>query len=325
MSNFLKNIPPVTKNLIIVNVIIWLAMVLFPDRIGYFITNRLGLHYIDATLFNPAQLITYMFVHSTTSFFHILFNMFTLWMFGRVLEQVWGSQRFFIYYMICGMGAGLVQEGVWALVWNHEYISGIAQINAVTYEHAKEAIDAAIAANDPRFLEGIAQFKNTMTVVGASGAIFGLLLGFAFVFPNMPLYLFFIPVPIKAKYMVLGYGVIEFFLGVGGAQSTVAHFAHLGGMLFGLVLLLYWNHKGTLGGNRLSVPKLRLPGFLRKRKAPDAMTGGDFRRPAPGGESRTRDEDERRLNELLGKVRQSGYEALTAEEKKELHDISSRL
>ncbi|MDE5808138.1 MAG: rhomboid family intramembrane serine protease [Muribaculaceae bacterium] len=248
MSNFLKEIPPVTKNLIIVNLIIWLAMVLFPHQIGYFISNRLGLHYIGASLFNPAQIITYMFVHSTDNFLHILFNMFTLWMFGRILEQVWGSQRFFIFYMICGMGAGLVQEGVWALIWQHEYISGIAHLNGLTYAHMKEVVDAAIAAGDTQFLEAVAQFKNMLVVVGASGAIFGLLLGFAFVFPNMPLYLFFIPVPIKAKYMVIGYGVIEFFLGIGGAQSTVAHFAHLGGMLFGLILLLYWKKKGTLGG-----------------------------------------------------------------------------
>ncbi|MBD5329782.1 MAG: rhomboid family intramembrane serine protease [Bacteroides sp.] len=250
MNNFLKEIPPVTKNLIIVNLIIWLAMVLFPNQIGYFITNRLGLHYISASLFNPAQLITYMFVHDSHNFFHILFNMFTLWMFGRILEQVWGSQRFFVFYMICGIGAALVQEGVWALTWEHEYISDMARLNGLTYEHMKQAVDAAVASGDISLTQNIEAFKNmTMIVVGASGAIFGLLLGFAFVFPNMPLYLFFIPIPIKAKYMVIGYGVIEFFLGVGGAQSTVAHFAHLGGMLFGLILLLYWKKKGTLGGN----------------------------------------------------------------------------
>ena len=248
MSNFFKEIPPVTKNLIIVNLIIWLAMVLFPSQIGYFINNRLGLHYIGASLFNPAQLITYMFVHSTDNFLHIFFNMFTLWMFGRILEQVWGSQRFFIFYMICGMGAGLIQEGVWALTWQNEYISAIAPQNGLTYEHMKDYVEAALAQGDQPRINAMGQFQNMMLVVGASGAIYGLLLGFAFVFPNMPLYLFFIPVPIKAKYMVIGYGVIEFFLGVGGAQSTVAHFAHLGGMLFGLILLLYWKKKGTLGG-----------------------------------------------------------------------------
>ncbi|MDE6254568.1 MAG: rhomboid family intramembrane serine protease, partial [Muribaculaceae bacterium] len=139
-------------------------------------------------------------------------------------------------------------EAVWALTWEHEYISGIAKLNGLTYEHMKQVVDMAVASGDVQFTNAIEEFKNTMLVVGASGAIFGLLLGFAFVFPNMPLYLFFIPVPIKAKYMVIGYGVIEFFLGVGGAQSTVAHFAHLGGMLFGLILLLYWKKKGTLGG-----------------------------------------------------------------------------
>lgn len=246
----IRNIPPVTKNLIIVNLIIWLAMMLFPHQIGYFINKHLGLHYIGSSLFNPVQMITYMFVHSTDSFFHILFNMFTLWMFGRILEQVWGSQRFFVFYMICGIGAAMVQEGVWALIWEHDYIDAIRLQNGATYETMKAAVDAGLAAGNPALLEGMDLFKNALVVVGASGAIFGLLLGFAFVFPDMPLYLFFIPVPIKAKYMVIGYGVIEFFLGIGGAQSTVAHFAHLGGMLFGLILLLYWKKKGTLHGGR---------------------------------------------------------------------------
>lgn len=247
-KSFFDNIPPVTKNLIIINLIIWLATFLFPNQIGNFIMARLGLHYIEAPLFNPVQIITYMFVHDPHNFFHILFNMFTLWMFGRVLENVWGSRRYFVFYMICGIGAGLVQEGVWALMWKHDYVSGIAQINGLTYDHALQVVNAAVAAGEQNWISAIDAFQNSMVVVGASGAIFGLLLGFAFVFPNMPLYLFFIPVPIKAKYMVIGYGVIEFFLGVGGAQSTVAHFAHLGGMLFGLILLLYWKKKGTLGG-----------------------------------------------------------------------------
>ncbi|MBD5236511.1 MAG: rhomboid family intramembrane serine protease [Bacteroidales bacterium] len=249
MNNFryiLSQIPPVTKNLIIINLIIWLATFLFPSQIGAPVMQYLGLHYWEGSLFNPAQLITYMFVHDPRNFFHVLFNMFTLWMFGRILENVWGSRRYFIYYMVCGIGAGIIQELVWALMWQNEYISGIAQINGLTFDHAKEVVTAAMTSGDKYWMEGVNQFQNSLSVVGASGAVFGLLLGFAFVFPDMPLYLFFIPVPIKAKYMVIGYGVIEFFLGVGGAQSTVAHFAHLGGMLFGLILLLIWKRKGML-------------------------------------------------------------------------------
>ena len=249
MNNFryiLSQIPQVTKNLIIINLIIWFATFLFPSQIGAPVMQYLGLHYWEGSLFNPAQLITYMFVHDPRNFFHVLFNMFTLWMFGRILENVWGSRRYFIYYIVCGIGAGIVQEIVWALMWQHEYISGIAQIYGLTFDHAKEVVTAAMTSGDKYWMEGVNQFQNSLSVVGASGAVFGLLLGFAFVFPDMPLYLFFIPVPIKAKYMVIGYGVIEFFLGVGGAQSTVAHFAHLGGMLFGLILLLIWKRKGML-------------------------------------------------------------------------------
>ena len=112
----------------------------------------------------------------------------------------------------------------------------------------KGIVDSALAHGDSGFINGAASFKNMMMTVGASGAVFGLLLGFAFVFPNMPLYLFFIPVPVKAKYMVLGYAVLEFFFGITGTQSTVAHFAHLGGMLFGLLILIYWRKKRVIGG-----------------------------------------------------------------------------
>lgn len=240
-----NSIPPVTKNLIIINVIVWLATVLVPG-FSHTLVNRLGLHLFDSTLFFPFQLITYMFMHSPGNPAHILFNMFTLWMFGRILEQVWGSRRFLLFYMICGIGAGLVQEAVWAFTWQHEYVSNIAQANSLSYDHMRQIVDAAVASGDGRWLSAIADFKSSMCTIGASGAVYGILLGFAFTFPDLPLYLFFIPVPIKAKYMVIGYGVIEFMLGISGSMSTVAHFAHLGGMLFGIMILLYWKKKGTL-------------------------------------------------------------------------------
>lgn len=244
-DNWWHSIPPVTRNLIIINVIVWLAEVLVPG-FSRTLVDRLGLHIIGSALFYPFQLITYMFMHDPGNIAHILFNMFTLWMFGRILEQVWGAQRFLIFYMVCGIGAGLVQEGVWALTWQHDYVSGIAKINGLTYDHAKQIVDAAVAAGEANWINAIADFKSQMCTIGASGAIYGILLGFAFTFPDMPLYLFFIPVPIKAKYMVIGYGVIEFLLGVSGSVSSVAHFAHLGGMIFGVIMLLYWKKKGTL-------------------------------------------------------------------------------
>ncbi len=246
-GGFWASIPPVTKNLIIINVIIWIVEAVF-SGFSDTIIRVLGLHLIGASHFNPIQLVTYLFVHSPSTPFHVLFNMFTLWMFGSTLEHLWGSRRFFVFYFVCGIGAAVVQEIVWEIGWRHEYISDIARLNGLTYDHMKAVVDTAITKQDPDFLSAIAQFKNHMVTIGASGAVFGLLLGFAFTFPNRPLYLFFIPVPIKAKYMMIGYGVIEFFLGVAG-NDMVAHFAHLGGMVFGLIILLYWKKKGTLRGD----------------------------------------------------------------------------
>lgn len=241
-----RSMPPVTKNLILINILIWLVEFCLPG-FGRSLIGRLGLHYIGGENFNPAQILTYLFIHDQTSPMHVFFNMFSLWMFGRLMEQVWGSRRFFIYYFVCGIGAAFVQEVVWALTWRHEFISTFASINGLTYDTMAAYFDQSMAAGDTDFLNAISLFKSQFVTIGASGAVFGLLMGFAFMFPNMPLYLFFIPIPIKAKWMVLGYGVIEFFLGVAGS-GTIAHFAHLGGLLFGLILLLYWKKKGTLNG-----------------------------------------------------------------------------
>lgn len=245
---FLAAIPPVTRNIILINVIIWVAEIV-SAKFGTVIINVLGLHFFGNPKFNPAQLITYMFVHDQYSFMHIFFNMFSLWMFGRLIEQVWGSRRFFIFYMVCGIGAALVQEGVWALTWQHDFISVLAPQNGYTFDAMKAIVTEGIASGDPNIMSLVGRYTSSMVTVGASGAVFGILLAFAFIFPNLPLYLFFIPIPIKAKYMVAGYAVIEFFLGVSGYVSTVAHFAHLGGMLFGLALLLWWRKKGTLSGH----------------------------------------------------------------------------
>ena len=243
-----SSIPPVTKNIIIINALIWLVEVISPQFGLNGIIRHLGLHYVGASHFNPAQIIGYMFVHSQSTFFHVFFNMLTLFFFGPALERIWGSKRFFFYYMICGIGAALIQEGVWALTWKADYISGISALNHISKGEAAALVQQYIQAGDQGIMSAMDAFKNQLVTVGASGAIFGLLLGFAFIFPNLPMYLFFIPVPIKAKYMVIGYAVLEFFFGVTGSVSTVAHFAHLGGMLFGLGILLYWRKKGTLHG-----------------------------------------------------------------------------
>lgn len=254
MSQFfgrsITSMPPVTKNIIIINALIWLVEVISPQFGANGIIRHLGLHYVGASHFNPAQIITYMFVHDQHTFFHVFFNMLTLFFFGPMLERLWGGKRFLLYYMVCGVGAALIQEGVWALTWMNEYIDFFSKANHLSHAEASELVRQMAEAGRSDLVSALDAMKNSMVTVGASGAIFGILLGFAFVFPNMPLYLFFIPIPIKAKYMVAGYAVIEFFFGVTGTMSTVAHFAHLGGMIFGLGLLLYWKHKGTLTGNR---------------------------------------------------------------------------
>ncbi len=212
--------PPVTKNLIIINFLVWLAMALFPATIGLKADAFLGLHYYESPLFNPAQLLTYMFIHDHREFFHVFFNMFTLFFFGASIEYNLGSRRFLLYYLACGVGAGLIQEAVWALTLPPQayifeaYINGRAWLGAYT--------------------------------VGASGAIYGVLLAFAMLYPNRPIYFIFLPVPIKAKWMVLIWGGLELVLGMSSASDGIAHFAHLGGMIFGFMLMAYWIKKGTV-------------------------------------------------------------------------------
>lgn len=237
-----KNFPAVTKNLLIINILMWLAQVTLP-KAGINLTELLGLHFWIASDFNPAQLFTYMFLHSDNDFTHLFFNMFSLLMFGPLLERTLGNKRFLFYYLSCGLGAALVQEVVWQFTWKEIFAPFFANAGGWTMEQAYQAIDTALANGDN------IPALNALLTIGASGSIFGILLAFGMLFPNLPLYLMFIPIPIKAKYMVIGYGAIEFFFGISGTMSSVAHFAHLGGMLFGLIILLIWKKKGNIGGN----------------------------------------------------------------------------
>lgn len=227
----------VTINLLIINVLMLMATAIFRQK-GIDLNNILGLHYWKAGDFNVAQVITYMFLHA--DFSHLFFNMFSLVMFGRVLESVLGSKRFLFYYISCGMGAALVQELVWMFSWENMLM--LTDGSGFVTMRGHEALQYVIEHN---MLNG---YLNSFLTIGASGAVFGILLAFGMIFPNMPLYLMFIPIPIKAKWMVLGYGAIELFFGVNGIQGSVAHFAHLGGMIFGFLILIYWKKKGIIGG-----------------------------------------------------------------------------
>ena len=220
------NIPSVTKNLLIINVLCFVGMFV-ARRYGLDINDLAGLHFFFASDFNVAQLISYMFLHA--NFQHIFFNMFAVWMFGRVLEQVWGPKRFLSYYLICGIGAGLIQE----VVQYVEYATVLSNYDSVQTQFG---------------VISMGEYLNQMTTVGASGAVYGILLAFGMLFPNSEMFVFPLPVPIKAKYFVIGYAVLELVLGITGGDG-IAHFAHLGGMLFGLILILYWRKKN--GGGRI--------------------------------------------------------------------------
>jgi membrane associated rhomboid family serine protease len=257
-SSFFGSIPVVVKNLILINVILWLATLVLPRLffrwgINVDLNDILGMHYWASDQFNPIQLITYMFMHG--NFEHIFFNMFALFMFGAVLEQFWGPKRFMIYYLVTGVGAALVQQ----LFWTIEYQPVVNALTEAINTGSKESlllhenlllrffrINDLAALDTTSLLELKHLFVNLPVTIGASGAIFGLLLAFGWLFPDAKLMIIFFPIPIRARIFVLMYAVAELFLGVASfTGDNVAHFAHLGGMLFGIFLILYWKKKGV--------------------------------------------------------------------------------
>ncbi|NVK28665.1 MAG: rhomboid family intramembrane serine protease [Flavobacteriia bacterium] len=207
--NFL---PPVIKNLIIINVLFFVATLVLGNSMNYNLVNLLGLHYFENPSFGVWQVITHMFMHSPLDFGHIFLNMLILWMFGTRLENQWGSKRFLNFYLLCGLGAAALHMGV---LW-YEFNYGATNL-----------------------VRGTAYYTNA---VGASGAIYGILLAYGMMYPNEPIYLYFL-FPIRAKYFVAILAILELFNGVTNPGSTVAHFAHLGGMLFGYFILRYWRRQ----------------------------------------------------------------------------------
>lgn len=221
--------PPVVKNLIIINALFFLAESILPNGMGNLLVNKLGLYCWESPDFKFYQLVTHMFLHGSVS--HLFFNMFALWMFGRALEYDMGSQRFLTYYMLTGIGAGVLQLAV----------------NSFELSQLRDAVDASMASGvmDPHAGGAVQAYLERVTI-GASGAVFGVLLAFGMMHPNTIIMLLIPPIPIKAKYFVVIYGVLELYLGFSGAESGIAHFAHVGGMLFGFVLLWYWKRTGKI-------------------------------------------------------------------------------
>lgn len=242
MQNFrpsFQTVPPVVKNLIIINSIMLFITWVLGMR-GIDLTDILGLHYIGSHDFKPYQLVTHMFMHG--GFLHLAFNMFALWMFGRVLESVWGPKRFFIFYFVTGLGAAIF----YSLVNYFEFQYIAARMNPADVQAVMEH-GAEILKQGQNYVGQAGKLNLILNVptVGASGAVFGVLLGFGMLFPNTQLMLLFPPIPIKAKYFVIGYGLIELFGGITNTGGNIAHFAHVGGMLFGFIMIKYWNKRSN--------------------------------------------------------------------------------
>ena len=213
---FFSNVPTVTKNLILVNVLVFVAT-LFNENL---MIEKFGLFYFSSPFFRWWQPVTHMFMHG--GFWHIFFNMYTLFIFGTVLERILGTKKFIFFYMICGLGAAAMQMGT-------QYIE----------------MQSFLASDSQSAVQGIVALKSTPTV-GASGAIYGVLIGYAMLFPDSKMTLIFPPVTLSAKWMVVIFAAIELFTGVVGWADGIAHFAHLGGMLIGWLLIRWWKHRGVL-------------------------------------------------------------------------------
>ncbi|MBQ7532972.1 MAG: rhomboid family intramembrane serine protease [Bacteroidales bacterium] len=281
-------LPPVVKNLLIINFVFYLATIAFDYVWHIDLAQYLGLHYIGASDFRPYQFVTYMFMHG--NFAHIFFNMFALWMFGNSIENAWGPKRFLIFYMVCGIGAGLTQELVQYiqlrdLVENYQYV----KLNGQSIP-----VDA---------------YLNMLTTVGASGAVYGILLAFGMMWPDSRIYIYF-AIPIKAKWFVIIYGLLELFSGFSSVDN-VAHFAHVGGMLWGFLLILYWRHKDNGWTPKFKINRNRNNSYNDRPKS-----DWDY--------NKDRADDERRTNQILEKISKGGYSSLTEEEKEFLFKQSKK-
>ena len=317
-----KQIPPFTRSLLLINVICYLLQLLF-ERSGIDLVALFGLHFAKASDFYIFQLLTYMFLHG--SFGHLFFNMFSLWMFGGIIERSLGSRRFLTYYLICGIGAGLCQE-LWQL--GEYYMAGMNG-----YEFVGDGIGRPIPMD---------LFLNRWTTIGASGACYGVLLAFGMLYPNERIVLLIPPIPIKAKYFVAGYAAIELYSAY-ASNDNIAHFAHLGGMLFGFLLLRYWRRanerrQAAWQNGWGTVPQKPSLGQRVKNWWGNIFQNGRPARPGNARHTATRQSDyeynmnrhaeeqrrEARMDEILEKIKKSGYENLTEDEKRELFRLSRK-
>lgn len=235
MNRILSGMPPVVKNLIIINVVMLILAELLKIS-GVNLNGILGLYFPKSEFFRSWQVVTHMFMHG--GFIHLLFNMFALWMFGRVLEQVWGPKRFLLYYFVTGLGAAFFFE----LVQYIQYSRVMGILSPEQLQLVYDSGGSAISQGRNFADAGMGRLNSILNipVVGASGAVYGVLLAFGVLFPNTQLMFIFPPIPVKAKYVVIGYAAIELYLAITSPGSGIAHTAHLGGMIFGYLLIRYW-------------------------------------------------------------------------------------
>ena len=316
----MRNIPVVTKNLLIINILVFIATYVVRGM-NIDLNDIFGLHFFLASDFRIWQFFTYMFMHG--GFTHILMNMFMLWMFGMVVENVWGPRKFLFYYIVCGVGAGLCQE---LAQYGTYLVEGLANFDSVRGGTTVLPMDV---------------YLNMMNTVGASGAIYGVLLAFGMLFPEERMFIIPIPVPIKAKWIIMGSIVVELFSAIGTSNDGVAHLAHLGGMLFGFILIRYWKKHpysgyGDFGMNRGHQFFDRMKNTWEQRGGRDSRNatngnGESWSNTSQSNNANNRSDwdynaqkkqQQEEVDRILDKIRKSGYDSLTKDEKQKLFDSS---
>ena len=310
-----RQIPPITKNLLIINVLAYLAAVVMKGS-GIDFNEIFGLHFFMADNFHLYQLVTYMFMHGGVT--HLFFNMFALWMFGCVIEQTWGSRRFLWYILACGVGAGLFQEA------------------AQFVQYAVEGLAAYNMVNVGGMIIPTSEYLNMWVTVGFSGAVYGILLGFGMTYPEERIFIFPLPVPIKGKWFVMLYAAIELFSALSTSSDGVAHIAHLGGMAVGYIIIRHWRQQYERRQRASSFNGWETwDGYeIRTRESLKDKIPAWWKRNMQGGKrhynqeshydkaekNRKEHEEQEEMDRILEKIKRSGYDSLTDEERRKLFD-----
>ena len=310
-----RQIPPITKNLLIINVLAYLAAVVMKGS-GIDFNEIFGLHFFMADNFHLYQLVTYMFMHGGVT--HLFFNMFALWMFGCVIEQTWGSRRFLWYILACGVGAGLCQEA------------------AQFVQYAVEGLAAFNMVNVGGMIIPTSEYLNMWVTVGFSGAVYGILLGFGMTYPEERIFIFPLPVPIKGKWFVMLYAAIELFSALSTSSDGVAHIAHLGGMAVGYIIIRHWRQQYERRQRASSFNGWETwDGYeIRTRESLKDKISAWWKRNMQGGKrhynqeshydkaekNRKEQEEQEEMDRILEKIKRSGYDSLTDEERRKLFD-----